>query len=405
MDSSETELIGSITSHKGKLFATTYSKNLVVSTDGGKTFTDIKDDALNFSEFMVSANNRLYNSTRSSHTGGGEIGFTTDEGQTWTSDTVGLPNLKAWPGLKPGAMDFFTYEGGKRLFCYLRPEYGCYQKAVSDKVWTKTSSIPQMDIPYLQRFTYQNDTLFAVNDSSVFMSTNNGNTWTALPNKDLPPLFIPGFLHKTNKRLYLMAEIDQLSRQNFGIYYTDDLGKNWDTLVFKHLLQSDRHGQMQRPINMMAHGPDIWISLKKLWLFDPLQIIASHDAGETFSIGNKGMLKDYYYDGFVKKFEIFDGKLFALSVRWGVYSQPLSLQTDVQEFDYNQFTAYPNPAHDYLRISSKNGQCSVVSFYNLAGKRVMEAPFNESELINISELQPGFYIARVGNAHFRFLKE
>ena len=65
---------------------------------------------------------------------------------------------------------------------------------------------------------------------------------------------------------------------------------------------------------------------------------------------------------------------------------------------------YPNPATDRARIEGLEPG-SEVQLFNALGERVMTGKVDANSEIGISELAPGLYLVRSGNANLRFVKE
>lgn len=66
----------------------------------------------------------------------------------------------------------------------------------------------------------------------------------------------------------------------------------------------------------------------------------------------------------------------------------------------SNFAVYPNPAKDFVTISSKTEPISTVEIYNVLGQKVLDQNFKEtlSENINISNLQAGMYVMKINSA-------
>ncbi len=64
------------------------------------------------------------------------------------------------------------------------------------------------------------------------------------------------------------------------------------------------------------------------------------------------------------------------------------------------FAVYPNPAKDFVTISSKVEPISQVEIYNVLGQKVLDQNFKEtlSENINVSNLQAGMYVMKINSA-------
>ena len=64
----------------------------------------------------------------------------------------------------------------------------------------------------------------------------------------------------------------------------------------------------------------------------------------------------------------------------------------IEELDKNKFSFYPNPANDYLIITSKNFKSENVEIFDVTGKIVKKFIINsEQSTVDISSLNRGFY--------------
>ena len=76
--------------------------------------------------------------------------------------------------------------------------------------------------------------------------------------------------------------------------------------------------------------------------------------------------------------------------------------------DEQSFTVYPNPAKDFVKVSTDNGQQTTVKIYNtvgmLVGTRLATSATNEIE-INVSEYNPGIYFINISNEEYNVTKK
>ncbi|TYA55950.1 endonuclease [Formosa maritima] len=70
----------------------------------------------------------------------------------------------------------------------------------------------------------------------------------------------------------------------------------------------------------------------------------------------------------------------------------LILSTD--NFTSEDFNIYPNPVSDILNIQLKNPNETQIEIYNILGKRVLTKTINQSQIINIENLNSGIYILK-----------
>ena len=76
---------------------------------------------------------------------------------------------------------------------------------------------------------------------------------------------------------------------------------------------------------------------------------------------------------------------------------------NVAEVDNQQFTVYPNPTNDVLKIGNISDN-QPVTIYSVDGKIIKKIEVSDEAEINVSDLQPGLYIIGVGNEYSKFIK-
>ena len=79
---------------------------------------------------------------------------------------------------------------------------------------------------------------------------------------------------------------------------------------------------------------------------------------------------------------------------------------DIDEIENEvNFSIYPNPASDFVKISSTTGQPSVVKVYNCLGMLVEEIEMNSEEMeINVSDYNSGVYFVEVDGEVVKLIK-
>ncbi|MBQ8221771.1 MAG: T9SS type A sorting domain-containing protein [Bacteroidales bacterium] len=77
-------------------------------------------------------------------------------------------------------------------------------------------------------------------------------------------------------------------------------------------------------------------------------------------------------------------------------SYTVVVDDDALEEYTNRFEIYPNPAEDFVKISSDNNQISVIRIYNVIGVMIEEIEVNSNDIeINISNYNPGVYFFNI----------
>ena len=79
---------------------------------------------------------------------------------------------------------------------------------------------------------------------------------------------------------------------------------------------------------------------------------------------------------------------------------------NVVELNDEQFEIYPNPASDFVRVSTVNGQQSTGKIYNTIGMLVDEFEINSDEIeINVSDYKSGVYFVKVSTINGSVIKK
>lgn len=79
---------------------------------------------------------------------------------------------------------------------------------------------------------------------------------------------------------------------------------------------------------------------------------------------------------------------------------------DIDENEVNEFSIYPNPANDFVKLSAVSGQLSVVKIYNCLGMIVEEIEVNANDVeINVSGYKSGVYFINIESASGNFTEK
>ena len=87
---------------------------------------------------------------------------------------------------------------------------------------------------------------------------------------------------------------------------------------------------------------------------------------------------------------------------------PTAVIVDVETVEEKDIAIYPNPAKDFVKVSTADGQHTTVKIYNtlgmLVGTRLATSATNEIE-INVSEYNPGIYFINISNEESNVTKK
>ncbi|MBP5642979.1 MAG: T9SS type A sorting domain-containing protein [Bacteroidales bacterium] len=100
--------------------------------------------------------------------------------------------------------------------------------------------------------------------------------------------------------------------------------------------------------------------------------------------------------------QFYEGTM-SFTTSWGVFELNIhySDELGVNEFGANNFSLYPNPANDIVRISGNN--LGNISIFNTLGQVIFEGFATDDLNINTSDFENGVYFVKVGDKTQKFV--
>ncbi|MBQ9311775.1 MAG: T9SS type A sorting domain-containing protein [Bacteroidales bacterium] len=93
---------------------------------------------------------------------------------------------------------------------------------------------------------------------------------------------------------------------------------------------------------------------------------------------------------------------FLISAIQKLYFQP-TLSIDDFQLAETLFI-YPNPARDYIKVANNNNEKQILTVYSLDGRLLIQDKYANDEKIDISLLEKGMYIVKIGSKILKFSK-
>lgn len=126
---------------------------------------------------------------------------------------------------------------------------------------------------------------------------------------------------------------------------------------------------------------------------------------QSFSIADKGKLYFNTTDLIVSTNGVTNTNI-PINIIQKITFDANALGTETFEMANEQWLLYPNPVLDTFQISSaKETNHFQVQIFNLNGKQVHKGIYNNNQIIDISYLNAGVYIAKVNNVSLKFIKK
>ena len=296
-----------------------------------------------------------------------------DNGATWVSKSVGLTNLLGGGILKVGT----------RLF-YVGPT-GVFMSTDQGDNWS-AAGLSTTDVRSIAAI---NDTLFVgTNGAGIYKSVDFGANWVAINNGLNGALNFRAMESKGNT---LFAG----GPTGTGVFRSLDFGANW-TLLSGGLASGSYRGFASNTqiIAAGSFGSGVFYYTNN---------------GDNWTTINSGLTDLTIFD-----FELNDNYIIAATNTQGVFRFPLSslnLSTDIHDIVTNSIiSVFPNPTTNQINVSANLGLIgSVYNVYDYTGKSVLTGKLtSEKTILELSNLENGIYFLNVGENHkqtFKIIKE
>lgn len=144
-----------------------------------------------------------------------------DNGNTWEMDTVGLPAMSAYSN-EPWSM----FYDGTTLFVSLGYYgYNFYKKQPSENSWTKVNEIGSSS-SVVWGLTKLGSNLYAIASDGCWESTNGGQSWTKKASTNLPQIYAQWHIVNAGNTVITHNSALYFGSDN-GIFKSTDNGDSW----------------------------------------------------------------------------------------------------------------------------------------------------------------------------------
>jgi photosystem II stability/assembly factor-like uncharacterized protein len=330
-----------ITAHNGKLFALTTSQQLIVSTNNGGSWSDVTTDTLEGRpDFLASAGNRLYVATYNVNNAHGLIYYSTDDGASWTLDTVGMPNALLQPPGKGDVRKLLSYDGDRLVANFGGVDAYC-TKRTTDAAWTVMTDLASHDPDH---YITKGDSLMAIGTGAIIKySTNGGQSFSDISSTGLPSAYAPTCVHRsTTGRIYMALNL--FIQQRTALFYSDDFGATWDSLNIYSYVKTNFVGQRQTITALFSRGNAVYMAFNNDKSNTTADIFRSDNAGQTFVKDTVGLKIDNFPTEQVLRFYEHDNRLFSVHNNTDIHYTNLGgAPIGLAEHREGAIRIYPNP--------------------------------------------------------------
>lgn len=391
---SATYLIGA--THVGEnIYVLSMERNIALSTDQGKTWLKpaVTKPNGNFAG-IIGIKDRLYASMQLS-TYNFELYYSMNHGATWTIDTVGLPKNITQTGKSAMIMKYM----GKDYVLAHNYAKAVYKK-VGDASW-KSTYIDNIIVD----IAATSDKWFAIGQTRIHQSTDNGATWTVINTNGLPANFQASLICTNGSRIFISNDP---ATGGADIYFSDDGGINWT------LTNSSGKFTFSNPWvqTMYAVNDYLFASIKPANIQDSPPFIVSSTEQPNFSVGDVSGLPTGRTTSHLPFFFHIGDKLFTMF--WDLYSSEPGFSNSTTAAQINlmeneSISVYPNPASYSIQLNTNNAEMEGFEIFNMRGQKIFRQVGSEQNPIDVSGWNDGIYLVKTTSkkgitSHTKFIK-
>jgi len=380
------ELMYAAVSHEGALYGSSDGKRIQKSSDQGNSWETIplfpypgKITSL------VSAGDRLY-ANKTSSFAEGTVYYTEDDGVTWETDTVGMPDHIFYAPSKSDIKEMIFC--GEHLVATFDNTDAYYTKRPEDDEWVKSDFMATNDP---RNYDCMNGTtLLAAADSDFYFNTDLDGDFSTPTNTNLPVYFIGDVVGASESRIFLAGKGYNSPMQEF--FYSDDMGENWTSIDVSNIIGNHVFYGSQSIVEIFAQGNEVYISLDQDATESLPDVYYSDDGGITYVEFNAGLPNDAFGTNLIKAFISHESSIYALANFTDIYRNG-GIINSTSITPKNHLSIYPNPTTGLIQIDNLDYEKNI-SIYDAWGRLLMS---DVKKQIDLSAHAPGIYFARTTN--------
>ena len=247
---------------------------------------------------------------------------------------------------------------------------GVFLSSNNGSSWTAVNNgLPGWSPVY--SFAISGTNIFAGIYGGVFLSSNNGSSWTAVNN---------GLTNNTVSSLAISGTNIFAGTYGDGVFLSSNNGSSWTAVNNGLPANTDVYSFAISGTNIFA-GTNVGVFL-------------SSNNGTSWTAVNNGLTNTI-----VLSLAISGSNIFAGTDGGGVWKRALS-EMGIEENNYkSNITLYPNPANNKVTITNNNlpAKETTISIFNIQGELMLSEKFKEQNAIelNISKFAGGIYILKI----------
>jgi len=321
--------------------------------------------------------------------------ISSNDGKNWALKNNGLSTYKITSSLMQNGDTLFAGTGSG-LFMSSDSANNWISKGFSD---TSICSI-----------AIGSNKILVTNYFGVYLSSNNGHSWTAINN---------GLPDNSARSIAINSTFYYTGTDYRGMYISGNNGNNWTPINFGLPLSVNVYPYIYEILisdtNIYIANGGVYLSKDNGGSWSEMDFGISSSVSSLIVAGNRifagcngaalsmnnGTDWIPINDGFpsnlfINNFAIKDDTLFAGTTQYGVWKRPLSELTGLEKVNNtkNNISIFPNPALNNITIESP--QKSTIEILNIQGQMILQQPLQQGKTgIDVSGLAKGVYILRL----------
>lgn len=393
------ELVYDIAEHNGNLFGAINSKGLVKYN--GTAWDSVAVTGFTFNlnsihiERLASNGTYLYAVVQNQLCASSMIYKSTDDGATFTLDTVGLPKYTC-----NNEVATVNYIYSLNDYIVITLNASTYRKKPTDASWVLNTDV---SASLADLWAGYNSTWYTWYNYNLHTSVDKGVSWSTPANTGLPGLYLAKVLNvdKTTGRIYVAGRVITTSQPK--MFYSDNEGATWDSVAINQYLTLNWIGQKQQVIGMASQGSFIEMDVVNNSNGSHPDVLASNDGGITFTVDTAGLPANSFGTVASRRMLFYNNGLF-IAFSNGIFKKSVSTSIESLNSKTN-YSIYPNPTKDAFFISNLNND-EKIQVSDIKGKLLLNQTKNS---IDLSSFPNGMYfiqiISNTNSQTFKVIKQ
>lgn len=382
-----TEPMYAIESHGGDLFASSNMEGFIRSTDDGMSWASVGQTGFTTSfigtrvSHIRSVGDDLLVVTFNPSFASSMIYRSTDGGNTFTPDTVGLPKVSG----NNECVNIDRIEQHNGWVVVDVANLGNWWLVPGSGAWQKNND---PGTTWSENFTFHNGTAYTWGTSNLYTATDPLGAWTQVASNGVPPWFTAQMLtcDASSGRLFVVGQ--SATTQEYALLHSDNAGVDWSDIALEPIQGNNWLGSPQTITALYASNGLLEIAMQNEAGTSPPNVFASTNAS-TFTADHEGLLTDAGQFQHGIGFVAHASKLFMAMSAPGIWMKDLATGVPDVVAGATDLIAYPSPALDRVRVLH-DSRVVAARAWDASG-RMVEVPVAIDGTLDLSTFSPGVW--------------